>query len=356
MSEKRKSSLDCSNLLTASAEIDTFILALEAFLPQSAVISWISPAGAVEQTLSVSLGDRVLYFSEEGAEGDNFFNWNNFKDSKKLRKFLDSFFVLAEAKEVEQLEAYVRRAIASIGLEFALLVERNENEVIINQEVDGLFLESIPVEVMPLTYEQVQEKIEYWFGDDDIEVAEDFNSFVELLQDVVEKDFMSSFIVTASAEDEEVIEVVFKEPDGESDMVITFNSSDWRTYSKRVELTNLLVDAFAKKKPLYEMEALFFSQQLKALKPLYPELKFEIGARFIRLESADGQASFFCGKEGLLSKATKALMQRFGEARQQQVYEFDMVTYNTKEALQTFLEYDLGYASPEALEGSECRN
>ena len=49
-------------------------------------------------------------------------------------------------------------------------------------------------------------------------------------------------------------------------------------------------------------------------------------------------------------------MQRFGEARQQQVYEFDMVTYNTKEALQTFLEYDLGYASPEALEGSECRN
>ncbi len=157
MPEKSKSSLVPPSLLTAPAEKGTFISDLEAFLPEGAVISWISPKGKTEKLLSVSLGDRVLYLSGEWAEGDDF------KDLKKVQNFLDSFFGLVEAKEVEQLETYVRQAIRSIGLELALVVESHKNEVVINQEVDGLFLKSIPAKDMPLTYEQVREKIEYWF-------------------------------------------------------------------------------------------------------------------------------------------------------------------------------------------------
>lgn len=330
--------------------VDSFLFRLETLLPQEAEIMWVSPADPMEQIILVRFKDLVIYFCDTDLSSENFFNWNDLACDRKLRRCLDKHLKIDQAHTVDQLVLYIRQALRSLGMEAVLQVEATEDEAIIKNIKDGSFLASCCSDRLPKTYAQVKADIEEILEIGVVEEAHCFESFKALLESVMVDEFQGAFNFKTTEGGS--IELTFqngKKLRKNKGIRIFIDETFWVNGVSRQALVDYLTDEIKERLDDRRLEYLLFMNLFRQIAPDYPDLKYRMGLNNARFVSADRRQCYFLGIRGKVVDALKPTPHKFCVENGYRYGEIDCGNFVTESALRTFLEYDLGYASPKEL-------
>jgi len=341
---------------TAKIEnVDGFLFMLESLLPAEAEVMWVSPAAQSEQLISVRYGEYVIYFSGEDLSGDDFLNWHDFYDPQKLKKCLKRRLKIDRAHSSQSIATFVRQAIHALGMEELLVIETHEDRVSITDHADGnVYGEIYQNGSILKTFQSVRAEVEAILEIPALEGADNFKGFVELFESVNANEFQGAF--TFAPFNESDLEITYgngKRKRKKNFIRIWIDEFFWKEGVNRKDLVDFLTDQIKERLDDRRLEYLLFMNLFRQVAADYPDLKYRIGLNNARFVSADRRQCYFLGIRGKVEESLKPTPYRFCAENGYQYGEIDCGNFLTESAFRTFLEYDLGYASPKKLLQSE---
>lgn len=341
---------------TSLEGVDSFIFSLESLLPPEAEIMWISPAAESEQIISVCFKNQTIYFCGEDLSSEDFLNWNHYQCPKKLRLFLERRLKIDQAHTVEQLALYIRHAVAVVGMKDVLVIETYEDEVTLHNAKTGDLVATCGLGLLPKSFQQVKADMAVLLEIQNPEWADDFDSFLELFVSVNANEFQGAFnfLVKGKAQ----LEVIYqkgKKHRQDKFIRLCLDKIYWKEGVSRTELVEFLTDQMKDRMDDRKLEFMLFTRLLKTLALDYPALKYKISLNNVQLLSADNHQWYFMGIKATMAEEIKSLALKYCADKGYWFGEIDCAKLTQESVLRAFLEYDLGYPSPEPLSEAETR-